>query len=216
MRSYKRMKKIVSLILVLILAFVASIMYLKLVYPLAYEDLIQKYSREYGIDPYLIAAIINVESRYDKNALSSKEARGLMQISPITGEWAAKELSIADFDLEKLYDPDINIRIGSWYLKVLEEEFNGSLQLILAAYNGGSGNVSNWLKNEEYSQDGLVLTKIPFKETEEYIKKVEKNIKIYNILYKNSFNHEITHSSSNFIALIHNIRKIMKSLIINM
>lgn len=210
------MKKIVSLILVLILAFVASIMYLKLVYPLAYEDLIQKYSREYGIDPYLIAAIINVESRYDKNALSSKEARGLMQISPITGEWAAKELSIADFDLEKLYDPDINIRIGSWYLKVLEEEFNGSLQLILAAYNGGSGNVSNWLKNEEYSQDGLVLTKIPFKETEEYIKKVEKNIKIYNILYKNSFNHEITHSSSNFIALIHNIRKIMKSLIINM
>ena len=216
MRSYKRMKKIVSLILVLILAFVASIMYLKLVYPLAYEDLIQKFSREYGIDPYLIAAIINVESRYDKNALSSKEARGLMQISPITGEWAAKELSIADFDLEKLYDPDINIRIGSWYLKVLEEEFNGSLQLILAAYNGGSGNVSNWLKNEEYSQDGLVLTKIPFKETEEYIKKVEKNIKIYNILYKNSFNHEITHSSSNFIALIHNIRKIMKSLIINM
>lgn len=216
MRSYKRMKKIVSLILVLILAFVASIMYLKLVYPLAYEDLIQKYSREYGIDPYLIAAIINVESRYDKNALSSKEARGLMQISPITGEWAAKELSIADFDLEKLYDPDINIRIGSWYLKVLEEEFNGSLQLILAAYNGGSGNVSNWLKNEEYSQDGLVLTKIPFKETEEYIKKVEKNIKIYNILYKNSFNHEITHSRSNFIALIHNIRKIMKSLIINM
>ena len=210
------MKKIVSLILVLILAFVASIMYLKLVYPLAYEDLIQKYSREYGIDPYLIAAIINVESRYDKNALSSKEARGLMQISPITGEWAAKELSIADFDLEKLYDPDVNIRIGSWYLKVLEEEFNGSLQLILAAYNGGSGNVSNWLKNEEYSQDGLVLTKIPFKETEEYIKKVEKNIKIYNILYKNSFNHEITHSSSNFIALIHNIRKIMKSLIINM
>ena len=216
MRSYKRMKKIVSLILVLILAFVASIMYLKLVYPLAYEDLIQKYSREYGIDPYLIAAIINVESRYDKNALSNKGARGLMQISPITGEWAAKELSIADFDLEKLYDPDINIRIGSWYLKVLEEEFNGSLQLILAAYNGGSGNVSNWLKNEEYSQDGLVLTKIPFKETEEYIKKVEKNIKIYNILYKNSFNHEITHSSSNFIALIHNIRKIMKSLIINM
>lgn len=214
MKSKNGIKRMINIILVSVLVYVALSTYLKVVYPLAYVDLIHKYSKEYNIDPYLIAAIINVESRYDKNAISSKEARGLMQISPITGNWAAEELSIEGFDLEKLFEPEINIRIGSWYLKVLEEEFDGNLQLILAAYNGGSGNVSKWLENEEYSKNGIVLNKIPFKETEEYIEKVEKNINIYRVLYKNSFEDKALNSNINFIALIHNIRKVMKSLIL--
>ncbi len=73
---------------------------MKITYPLGYLDLIKKYSKEYNVDPYLVAAIINVESRYDKEAISSKKARGLMQISPTTGEWAAQELAIEDFTLE--------------------------------------------------------------------------------------------------------------------
>ncbi|GFN34468.1 lytic transglycosylase domain-containing protein [Tepidimicrobium xylanilyticum] len=214
MKSKNGIKRMINIILVSVLIYVALSTYLKVFYPLAYVDLIHKYSKEYNIDPYLIAAIINVESRYDRNAISSKEARGLMQISPITGNWAAEELSIEGFDLEKLFEPEINIRIGSWYLKVLEEEFDGNLQLILAAYNGGSGNVSKWLENEEYSKNGIVLNKIPFKETEEYIEKVEKNINIYRVLYKNSFEDKALNSNINFIALIHNIRKVMKSLIL--
>lgn len=190
------------------------LIYIKITYPLGYLDLIDKYSNEFNVDPYLVAAIINVESRYDKEAISPKEARGLMQISPTTGEWASKELSIEDFSLEKLFEPETNIRIGTWYLKVLSEEFGNNLQLILAAYNGGSGNVSKWLENEEYSRDGLVLTKIPFKETEEYIKKVEKNIKIYRIVYRSQFSIVSFYGDNYFIGLIHNFRRVLKSLVV--
>lgn len=187
--------------------------YMKITYPLGYLDLIKKYSNEYNVDPYLVAAIINVESRYDKEAISSKKARGLMQISPTTGEWAAEELAIEDFTLEKLFEPEINIRIGTWYLKVLSEEFDNNLQLILAAYNGGSGNVSKWLGNKDYSKDGLVLSKIPFKETEEYIKKVERNLKIYRIIYKSQFNKRSLYGENYLIGFMHNFRKIIRSLI---
>lgn len=188
--------------------------YIKITYPLGYLDLIDKYSNEFNVDPYLVAAIINVESRYDKEAISPKEARGLMQISTITGEWASKELSLEGFSLEKLFEPETNIMIGTWYLKVLSEEFGNNLQLILAAYNGGSGNVSKWLESEEYSRDGLVLTKIPFKETEEYIKKVEKNIKIYKIIYKSQFSNASFHGENNLIGFIHNFRKVIKGLVV--
>jgi soluble lytic murein transglycosylase len=206
-------KKIFSTILIVLLLVGATMVYMKISYPLGYLDLIKKYSKEYNVDPYLVAAIINVESRYDKEAISSKKARGLMQISPTTGEWAAQELAIEDFTLEKLFEPEINIRIGTWYLKVLSEEFDNNLQLILAAYNGGSGNVSKWLGNKDYSKDGLVLSKIPFKETEEYIKKVERNLKIYRIIYKSQFNKRSLYGENYLIGFMHNFRKIIKTLI---
>ncbi len=210
----KIFKKIISTILIFTLIIAGILVYLKITYPLGYLNFIKKYSKEYNVDPYLVAAIINVESRYDKKAISSKKARGLMQISPITGEWAAKELSIEDFSMEMLFDPEINIKIGTWYIKVLSEEFNNNLQLILAAYNGGSGNVSKWLEDEEYSKDGLALTKIPFKETEEYIKKVEKNLRIYRIIYKSQFNSSSFYGENYLIGLMHNFRKIIKNLIV--
>jgi len=160
---------------------------LKLVYPLHYTEYIIKYSNEYEIDPHLVAAIINVESNYDVNAKSQKEARGLMQISPNTGKWASGKLNIEDFSLESLYIPQINIQIGCWYINVLNEEFNGNLKLVLAAYNGGSGNVNKWLKDKQYSIDGENLHNIPFKETDEYVKKVLKNYSMYKKIYKNTF-----------------------------
>src|SRR5699024_4004526 len=116
---------------------------------------------------------------------------------------------IEDFTLEKLFEPEINIRIGTWYLKILSEEFDNNLQLILAAYNGGSGNVSKWLGNKDYSKDGLVLSKIPFKETEEYIKKVERNLKIYRIIYKSQFNKRSLYGENYLIGFMHNFRKII-------
>ena len=77
-----------------------------------------------------------MESSYDKTAISNKEARGLMQISPTTGQWAAEDLSIEDFSLDLLFEPEINIMIGTWYLNMLSDEFDHNIQLILAAYNG--------------------------------------------------------------------------------
>src|SRR5699024_5585468 len=114
--------------------------------------------------PYLIASIINVESRYDKLAVSHKEAKGLMQISPQTGQWASEVLEIKNYSEQDLFEPDLNIQIGTWYINRLLDEFNGNMDLVLAAYNAGSGNVSKWISDEEYCSDGINLDKIPFKE----------------------------------------------------
>ncbi len=155
-------------------------------YPLEYRDIVEKYSEQYDLDPYLVLAVINVESRFRHDAVSPKNARGLMQITGKTGEWIAGKLQIADYSEEKLFDPQTNIMIGCWYLSTLYREF-GDLDLMLAAYNAGSGNVSQWLKNSKYSVNGKSLDKIPFRETEQYLVKVKKNLDIYKRLYKNVF-----------------------------
>jgi soluble lytic murein transglycosylase len=157
-------------------------------YPLKYKSIIIEYSTEYGIDPYLVSAIINVESRYNPTAESHKSAKGLMQITSSTGKWAADEIGIKNYDESLLFDPNINIRIGCWYINNLKKEFDladarSDVILMLAAYNGGSGNVKKWLKDKEYSQTGTELDQIPFKETEEYVNKVLNHYKIYKKLY---------------------------------
>lgn len=157
-------------------------------YPLKYKNYIIKYAAEYELDPYLVSAIIKVESSYNPKAESKKSAKGLMQITPSTGKWVAERLNITGFDDEILYNPEENIKIGCWYINNLIEEF-GSLEnednlvLILAAYNGGRGNVNKWLNDKRYSKTGKSLDNIPFKETKNYVKKVMYNYKIYKWLY---------------------------------
>jgi soluble lytic murein transglycosylase len=102
-----------------------------------------------------------------------------MQISDITKEWAKEELNLGEINI---FDPETNIKIGCWYLSKLYKEF-GRLDLVIAAYNGGSGNVRKWLNNYTYSKDGKSLDLIPFEETSTYVKKITKNYKMYNKLY---------------------------------
>lgn len=149
-----------------------------------YKEEIKEYSYKNGIDPFLVAALINVESNYNKDAISSKNARGLMQIGPQTGLWAMEELGIENYTEDLLFDPATNIKIGTWYLTKLNTEFKGKLDNILAAYNAGSGNVSKWLNDSQYCKDNTNLHTIPFKETEEYVRKVKRQHKIYRIIYK--------------------------------
>jgi len=148
-----------------------------------YSEEIEAYSEIYGLDPYLVAAIIKTESGFDKDIVSSMGAVGLMQIMPDTGKWIAEKLEISNFNEEIIADPEINIRMGTWYLKKLSEDFNGDYILVLAAYNGGPGNVTKWLEDEKYSSDGENLHKIPFKETKSYVQKVKFNHRIYKYLY---------------------------------
>ncbi|WP_089284352.1 lytic transglycosylase domain-containing protein [Anaerovirgula multivorans] len=158
---------------------------LKVIYPIHYRDIIEVYAEEYNVDPYLVAAIMRNESKFNPNALSRREAKGLMQIAPITGSWAAERLPIENYREEMLYGPDLNIRIGCWYLNILHKEFDNNLELIIAAYNAGNGNVSGWLENPEYSRDGETLDEIPFKETKIYLQKVLRDYKVYRWLYSN-------------------------------
>lgn len=176
------------LIIIIVLALLSSLKWVgRTLYPIKYKEQIATYSAKYDIDPFLVAAIIRVESKYNKEAISHKEARGLMQISPITGKWGAGEIGILEYRDDLLYDPDINVEIGCWYINKLNVQFNNNLELVLAAYNGGSGNVAKWLKNSSYSDDGRSLKYIPFKETELYLKKVLKSYDIYKKLYNHNY-----------------------------
>lgn len=157
---------------------------LKTIYPIHYSDLIEKYSNEYEIDPHLVAAIMKNESRFDSSAVSKKDAKGLMQIAPITGQWAAEQLNIQSYSEDMLFDPELNIRIGVWYLNVLKNEFDGNIDVMVAGYNAGNGNVKKWLGNPEYSKDGKTLYEIPFNETKIYQKKVLRDYEIYGKIYK--------------------------------
>lgn len=156
---------------------------MKTFYPIKYSDYIMKYSQKYNLDPYFVTAVIKTESSFDKNARSSKNAYGLMQITSDTAEWAASKMKIDNFTTSSLYDPETNINMGCWYIDDLKKEFNGNMELVLAAYNGGRGNVQKWLKSREHSSNGKDLEYIPFKETDKYIKKVKVNYNIYKYLY---------------------------------
>jgi len=178
-----------------VIIFIASALYilsmkipylLKAIYPIKYENIINRNADEYKLDPYLVAAIIKVESRYDSFAKSNKGALGLMQIKLSTGKWIGEKLGIKGLDEEVLYDPEINIKMGCWYLNYLLKYYNGDLQLALVAYNGGQGNVSKWLKDSNFSDNGVTLKVIPFEETRLYVEKVGKTYKIYNKIYKSS------------------------------
>lgn len=170
------------LITVILLSRYAVITY----FPLKYQDTIRKYSQKYGLDPYLVLAVIKVESNFMPEAVSPKKARGLMQITEKTGKWGAGQIQLTHYSVEKLFDPEINIQIGCWYLSVLYQEFEDT-DLVLAAYNGGSGNVSQWLKDSSLSSSGKRLDKIPFSETRNYVKKVKNSRFVYKKLYGNEF-----------------------------
>ena len=157
---------------------------LEAMYPVKYYNYIEKYSTMYNLDKYLVISLIKAESNFEANANSSKDARGLMQIIPSTGEWIAEQMNLVEFSLDKLYDPEQNIFMGCWYLNNLRNEFNNDYVLLLSAYNAGRGNVNKWLKNKEYSKDGKKLDYIPFKETELYLKKIKFNYNVYKFLYK--------------------------------
>lgn len=198
-----------TILLVLILIIISSVIFTS-IYPIGYTEYINKYSEEYNLDPFLVSSIINVESKYNKDAISHRDARGLMQIGPSTGEWASEELSIQNYDSNMLFNPEINIQMGTWYLDKLISEFGPNVDLVLAAYNGGSGNVQNWIKDERYSSDGKSLHTIPFPETENYVKSVKKSYKIYKLIYKDYINNS-DNLFSKYMKYINYVRIYFKS-----
>lgn len=180
----KKSKWLIGLIFFLIILYFVYPWIIKGLFPIKYKDEIIKYSKTYKIDPNLVAAIIKVESDFNPYALSTKGARGLMQIIPSTGMWASEKLNMHNFYIEKLYDPTTNINIGCWYLKNLSKQFNYNLRVVLAAYNGGSGNVSKWLLDKRYSINQEDLEYIPFSETRRYVEKVTFYYDYYKRIYK--------------------------------
>ena len=162
-------------------------------YPLSYYDIVIEKSRKYGLEPALVYAIIKAESGFRPDVTSNKDAIGLMQVTKDTGTEIAEKMKKKDFNVEMLKQPEINIEFGCWflnYLKNLESLNKGvSEDVIVAAYNGGQGNVAKWLKNPEYSKDGKTLSEIPFNETKNYVAKVKKYKEAYIKRLENSYVH---------------------------
>jgi soluble lytic murein transglycosylase len=152
--------------------------------PIQYQDLITVYSRRHDLDPFLVAAIMRVESRYQPDAVSSKGARGLMQLMPDTGRWAAGCLGIEGYSDDFLFEPEVNIRIGAWYLRQLLNQFEGNLTVALAAYNGGPSNVEKWLSGGRWSGSIDDLEQIPFGETARYVDRVSRAHRLYLRAYR--------------------------------
>ncbi|MFH1563197.1 MAG: lytic transglycosylase domain-containing protein [Nitrospirota bacterium] len=157
-----------------------------IVAPIYYEDLVCKYAKNYDIDPLLAAAIIKVESSFYSSAQSPRGAIGLMQIMPSTGKEIASKLKLRPFTVSDLYDPEINIQIGLYYLFKLKREFNGDLHLTLAAYNGGIRNVKKWLAQKKIPLHSSKedIKNIPFKETREFVQDVMWNYQWLKNAYK--------------------------------
>ncbi|MBE3582320.1 MAG: lytic transglycosylase domain-containing protein [Thermoanaerobacteraceae bacterium] len=169
----------------LLLAVVAALLAkptARLVYPFPYRSSILHYAGQNGLDPLLVLAVVRTESKFYPLAESLTGARGLMQIMPETARWVAGRLR-EEFDPERLFEPEYNLRLGTWYLAYLIREFRGSLPAALAAYNGGSQNVEDWLGRGVWDGRSASLDKIPFPETREFVRQVLRDYRIYRFLY---------------------------------
>lgn len=155
-----------------------------LAYPSGNPSLINRYASARNLDPALLCALILEESRFHSQAVSPAGARGLMQIIPPTGKKVAKELKVQRFSVDQLFEPSVNIRLGSWYLAKLLEEFGGKVHLALAAYNAGPHMVRKWLANGRFTAEDDFVENIPYSETRNYVIRVITSAQVYRTLYR--------------------------------
>ena len=148
--------------------------YARLWYPLRYSAIVRGHAGHYDLDPALLAAVIEAESKFNPDARSSAGAVGLMQLTPTTAKGIALYTGGHHFRLSDLTNPEINVRYGAWYLRHLLDHYHDNERLALAAYNAGEENVDHWQSEHKGIQ---------FEETRDYVKKVERLKKIYRRAY---------------------------------
>lgn len=178
---------IIVLVLAILFGFLADFIIEKIEFsvykkPEEYVPYVSMYSEKYDVPEHIIYSVIKAESGFDELAKSSAGALGLMQMMPGTFEYLASSHFGENCIPSNLYDPEISIKYGTYYLSYLYERY-GNWTLAFAAYNAGPGNVDEWLSDKKYSSDGQKLDKIPFKETKKYVSRVNRNIEKYDRLY---------------------------------
>ncbi len=175
---------IILILIVFLIVFKNKIQ--RIFYPKLYEEFVSMYSDEYGVDENLVFAVIKAESNFQEDAVSHKDALGLMQIMKETAEDVARKYNIEiDFNNSEreILNVQNNIKIGTKYLAVLLEKYK-NIEVAVAAYNAGIGTVDNWIEKEIIKSDGSDIENIPYKETNNYVRKILRNYKIYQDLYK--------------------------------
>lgn len=175
---------IILIIIIVIITLKPQNWILKKLYKLEYSEYVYKYSEQNNIDPLLTFAIIKAESNFNRNINSSSGAIGLMQLMETTAIEMANEIGEKVVVKESFYNPEINIKIGTTYYSYLIKHYEGNEYLALAAYNAGMGNVDRWIQEGIIKEDGSDLENIPYKETNNYVRKIIRDYKIYQNLYK--------------------------------
>jgi soluble lytic murein transglycosylase len=147
-------------------------------FPMPFRDIVVKRSEEIRLDPAYVYGLIRQESRFVMDARSNVGASGLMQVMPATARWTARKIGLVNFKPEQLTDRETNVAIGTGYLKLVLDDFDGSMPLAAAAYNAGPGRPRSW-RNGPLMEAAAWAENVPFGETRDYIKKVLANTTLY-------------------------------------
>lgn len=182
-RKRSRLWFVLSFIVVIVVLFYNSNWLGKLVHPIHYQKEIFQFAEQNGLDPYLVAAIIRVESNFNPDAESKKGAVGLMQLMPDTADWILEKEGFSTYDFKDLRNPELNIQAGTRYLNFLFEYFNNNRFEVLAAYNAGQGNVKKWKESGIWDGTLQEVDRIPFRETKKYVSSVDYYYKKYMEIY---------------------------------
>lgn len=150
-------------------------------HPQDFSQYVSMYSKAYGVPEYIVYAVIKTESGFDSSTVSSAGAIGLMQIMPETFKWLTTLLGDS-YETGMLYDPETNIKYGTYYLSYLYGIY-ARWSTVYAAYNAGPSVVTRWLEDKTYSKDGINLDTIPYPETEAFVSRVERAANTYLRLY---------------------------------
>lgn len=154
----------------------------KMAFPLPYRAPLERHTKQYDVDMYLMAALIRQESEFDPKAVSVAKARGLTQIMPSTGRDLAQRLKVP-YSLERLTQPEYNLQLGTYYFSWLTKQLNGNTEATIASYNAGMSRAKTWLKWGEFREPAEFIETVPITQTREYIQAVLRNAAAYREIY---------------------------------
>ena len=151
-------------------------------FPKPYWTDLKRFSTDNALDPYLVASLIRQESEFNPNAVSRKDAVGLMQLLPKVGRGVARQERLKHFSAQQLFTPAVNLQLGTRYFRTMVDKF-GAFEYALAAYNAGSDRVEDWMGQGKYRDVPEFVESIPFTETREYVQAIVRNANVYKQLY---------------------------------
>jgi soluble lytic murein transglycosylase len=155
----------------------------KLAFPMPYREDVERFARQNNLDPFLVAGLARQESEFNPKAVSVSSARGLTQIMPSTGRELSRHLRIRPYTTARLFQPQVNLQLGTYYLRSVVDSVDGRWEAALAAYNAGLSRAKDWSTWGEFREPAEFVETVPFTQTREYIQIVLRNADIYRQLY---------------------------------
>ena len=155
----------------------------KLAFPMPFREDLERFARQNNLDPFLVAALARQESEFNPKAVSVSRARGLTQIMPSTGRELSRRLRIRPYSTARLFQPQVNLQLGTYYLRSVVDSVDGRWEAALAAYNAGLSRAKDWSTWGEFREAAEFVETVPFTQTREYIQIVLRNADIYRKLY---------------------------------